>query len=418
MHKLLSDSWVSNIVKNIGVGQPINQLIKLQRRPMDFPFHVWGTRISPDLEPLIHESKERYVGCGISDDNTLAIAAACGEALERYAFAAINDALSELPSIDSQTVWSAEEISNLPFLLPTHQSRVEWSIQAEKSPIKFMVGWQLTDGKNLQPLSIPVEISTGESRVDLFQTSNGMSCSSDLDDAIERGIKEIVERDALMLVWLYRTAGVRLSPEDVLPSSYSVSIDRMQAQGIQTIIRDISTDFGYRVVLAIVGYFPDDALPVFAFGAGADLDLGRAAAHAFREACLGWRAASWRVGDINLSTEISKPTSFSEHAAMYFQPDEIKQVEFLWNDDASGSEQLVMMNRGLEDRQILILDLTTPDIRELGAHVVKVSISGLVPFYVGELRADELALARMPTNIAGKPINIDRAINLLPHPWP
>ena len=68
-------------------------------------------------------------------------------------------------------------------------------------------------------------------------------------------------------------------------------------------------------------------------------------------------------------------------------------------------------------KDIFVLDLTTPDLREMGAYVVKVIVPGLVPFYFADLGTDELAATRLPTTIGG--INVDsRAINTMPHPWP
>ncbi len=62
--------------------------------------------------------------------------------------------------------------------------------------------------------------------------------------------------------------------------------------------------------------------------------------------------------------------------------------------------------------------MTTPDVIEMGAYVVKVIVPGLVPFYLADLGTDELAATRLPTTIGGINIDKDAIINTMPHPWP
>jgi ribosomal protein S12 methylthiotransferase accessory factor YcaO len=121
------------------------------------------------------------------------------------------------------------------------------------------------------------------------------------------------------------------------------------------------------------------------------------------------------------------PESFVEHADYYARPENLHHVSFLFNsndpDDreishggpnySSLDARLRRLNRG-----IYVLDLTPPDVRELGAYVVKVIVPGLVPFTVGDQRCDELAASRLPTTIGRETISDGREFNRLPHPWP
>ncbi len=417
--KLLSD-WV-------GKGSPIRELVKLQRRPTDFRFHVWGTRISQNLEARLPETADRFVGCGISEDNENAIASACGEALERYVFALTEDLLAELPGQNPDNSISADFIFNLPFLLPKTISRKAWCEQAVNSPHRILPAWKLNS--NSPNYQLPVEFLTQNESINLFQTTNGMACGMTLEDAIDRGLREVVERDALMLVWLYKNGGTFINPANILPEGYLEQVQRMENRGIKTIIRDISTELGYKVILAIIGHFPEAGAPIFAFGAGAALDINDAAKHAFREACLGWKGVSWRVGLNCLRQDFSggeeaTPGSFAQHSELYFDPGMVSHVSFLFENKPAflaEAEPLVYRSQvepGNELKDIFVLDMTTPDGREMGAYVVKVIVPGLVPFYLADLGTDELAATRLPTTIGGINIDKDAIINTMPHPWP
>ena len=411
----------------VGKGSPIRELVKLQRRPTDFRFHVWGTRISQDLEARLPETADRFVGCGISEDDEHAIAAACGEALERYIFALTTDLLEELPLQPPDDSITADFIFNLPFLLPKTIARTAWCSQAIKSPRRILPAWKLAaDGKRLAT-KLPIEFLTPNESANLFQTTNGMACGTTLQDAIDRGLREVIERDALMLVWLTKTGGTFIDPSTVLPGDYLDQVQRMENRGIKTILRDISTEFGYRVILAIIGHFPATGAPIFSFGAGVGANFELAAKHGFREACLGWKGISWRIGLSGRRPSLSEgedalPQSFAEHSELYFEPEIFPQVSFLFEETTniqplSPNYPLPITHYPLPN-DIFILDLTTPDVREMGAYVVKVIVPGLVPFYFADLGSDELAVSRLPTTVGGMGIDSDRTLNPLPHPWP
>ncbi|HAX78051.1 MAG TPA: hypothetical protein DCY88_20070 [Cyanobacteria bacterium UBA11372] len=471
----------------VGKGSPIRELVKLQRRPTDFRFHVWGTRISQDLEARLPETADRFVGCGISEENENAIASACGEALERYVFALTEDLLAELPIQNPDNSLSTDFIFNLPFLLPKTISRKTWCQQAINSPHRILPAWKLDpNSPNYQlPITnyqLPVEFLIQNESINLFQTTNGMACGMTLADAIDRGLREVIERDALMLVWLYKNGGTFIDYSTILPDNYLEQVQRMANRGIKTIIRDISTEFGYKVILAIIGNFPETGSPIFAFGAGAAVNINDAARHAFREACLGWKGVSWRVGLSGLRQDVSEgeeaiPRSFAQHSELYFDSEMVSQVSFLFDERAgeecrggfyqpsltqtdnlnkpaplaeaepaslAEAEPLVYRsqvepgneligkpgneligkpgNELIGNYQLLkdifVLDLTTPDVREMGAYVVKVIVPGLVPFYFADLGTDELAANRLPTTIGGINIDRDATINTMPHPWP
>ena len=426
------ESWVQRTIKRVGKGSPIRELIKLKRHPMDFPLHVWGARISEGLEATLPETTGRLVASGISDKREEAIAAACGEALERYTFALLHETLEDTPTARSSSNFSSELIFNLPFLLPKDISRKAWCEEALRQPCRTMQAWRYNENGKRQKTSLPVEFITQDGRHTLFSTTNGMATGTDFERAVMRGLNEVVERDALMLVWLCQVPGTRVDPKEVLSTRYVEQIDRMEEQGVEISLQEVSTDLGFHAVLAVSGHFPEGEQPLFAFGAGADMDRRSAAVHAYQEACLGWKGTSLRVLSEPWSSTTSEnngamPESFVEHADFYACPENLHHVSFLFdpNDAADreiphGGPNYLSLDARLRrlNREIYVLNLTPPDVRELGAYVVKVVVPGLVPFTVGDQRCDELAASRLPTTIGRETISDGREFNRLPHPWP
>ena len=322
--------WLTHLLPFVGQGGIIQEVMKLHRRPMDFPLHVWGARIDPEMEQRLAESKTRLVASGISTEDHLAMAAAIGEGLERYCYASLEDELKKLDSV--ATAWSASDLFDLPFLIYPAVSRLDFSRQAEQSPCKKMKAFQCTADHEVTETEIPVQFLTGDCPpIDLFQTTNGMACGISVSDAACRGLREVVERDALMLAWLFQSSGTPLNADEVLEKKHMLMIEKMVARGIRVLFRDISTELGYRVVLAVVISHAHDTDHMHAFGAGADLNLQAAAAHAFQEACLSWKSCGWRAADGDKSPNQDIPLSFVDHADAYNNVHMAKKLSFLFD---------------------------------------------------------------------------------------
>lgn len=423
--------WLTHLLPFVGQGGIIQEVMKLHRRPMDFPLHVWGARIDPEMEQRLAESKTRLVASGISTEDHLAMAAAIGEGLERYCYASLEDELKKLDSV--ATAWSASDLFDLPFLIYPAVSRLDFSRQAEQSPCKKMKAFQCTADHEVTETEIPVQFLTGDCPpIDLFQTTNGMACGISVSDAACRGLREVVERDALMLAWLFQSSGTPLNADEVLEKKHMLMIEKMVARGIRVLFRDISTELGYRVVLAVVISHAHDTDHMHAFGAGADLNLQAAAAHAFQEACLSWKSCGWRAADGDKSPNQDIPLSFVDHADAYNNVHMAKKLSFLF--DSTQDEGNVTVgdcpprNRKIDllgempnpgNRDVYVINLTPPDVALMGAHVVKIIVPGLLPLTIGELNCHDLAFRRLPATLGGKTLGKQgHSINELPHPWP
>lgn len=419
----------------VGIGSPITELIHIHHRPLDFPLHVWGARIPEDLEATLPEASDRLVASGIADTDAAARISAIGEAVERYAFALLPLETATLPVQDCSAEYDEGLIYALPFLLPADIDRQAWATAAVGGACRVMPATRISGSTGNRQTQFPVAISALGTSATIFQTTNGMACGKSLADAGGRALLEVIERDALMLLWLYRRRGVYLDPSIALPGKYEDWVAMMAYRGVFTLLQEISTIPGYRVVLASVYSKNRAGLPeLFSFGAGAALSLRQASEHAFREACLGWKGLSWRR-TLNMDTASrntsSTPRSFVEHADRYMRPEEFFHVSFLFEprreenvikeDRIAGTPNGEPLLGGLplpDGRDVYLIDLTPAELAGIDACVVKVVAPGLAPFTFGEFSCEELARNRQPFTVAGETVNSAEPCNLLPHPWP
>lgn len=419
----------------VGPGSPVRELIQIHRRPLDFPFHVWGARIPEELEDTLPEASDRLVASGVAETSAGARICAIGEAIERYVFSLLPLESACLPVDGCPAGFSEELIASLPFLLPADIDRQTWAADAPYGSCRLMPATRIGHGTGDRQTPFPVVIDVSGVSATIFQTTNGMACGKDSTDAAGRALLEVIERDALMLLWVYRRRGVYLEPSTVLSRQYVNWSTTMTFRGVFTLLQEISTIPGYRVVLASVYSKNKAGLPeLFSFGAGAALSLRQAAEHAYREACLGWKGMIWRRS-VNMDTvwrgSLSAPRSFVEHAERYMGGTNFDQVSFLFEprreEVAFEEDRLGTSSFGEPllggfplpgGRDVYIIDLTPVEFTDISVSVVKVVVPGLVPFTFGEFGCEDLARSRLPFRVVGELVDYGGAYNPLPHPWP
>ena len=420
--------------ERIGRSGAITDLIRFPRSSIDFPYHVVTARVADRFEEGLAESTARCVASGVSEDPEIATMAAVGEAWERIAFVDAIRRLHEHPPAACPADIDAEYLFNLPFLLDRGTSRASWSESAKRSGNVRLLEYNrhLAAGQAVS-VWVPASVIVDKSPTSLLETTNGLACAETYEVALDRAIREIVERDALMLVWLTKSGGNRILPEQVLSEQQCTQIERMAGLGIRTIVRDISTNLGIRVFLVCMSARFGGKKVGLAFGAGAHHEPCTAARHAFREACLSWRGVAWRSVTGHLPAAQESPASFADHAEYYSSWDRMDQLEFLLREDppllvdsrsvkTQLPEQIAddgHLERLLEQGYtVLSTEITPKEASGTGLHVVQAVIPGLVPLYIGDRNADELAMARLPTVIGGEPTPAPAALNTMVHPWP
>lgn len=390
-----------------------------------------------------------YNGGG-SPDASLAHLAAIGETIERYsaAYPPIDSAdvvfgtaaaLSGPRGLDLLTAEAYELFTEEQYACPTFPY-VRWT---DDLPLWWRRGTDAMTGADVWAPAQLVHMS-GQWRHEPaigHSTSNGLACAITAVEAALSGLFEVVERDGFMLTWYNRLS---LPQIDVASSSRLASfIERyIEPTGLHAHLIDLSMFSGVPAVLAVIRSESSQLAP-FALGAAAAATIERASEKAATEAMYTrtWMKTEQREGralyGITDVAELNEHIiSFEDHIRLYAGTPMVAEADFLtesddrrdvaevpaFDDSAPGPlwEALVghLARRG---HRIVTFDLTSPDIAEAGARVLRTLVTGLRPLdssyrarFLGGNRllthAHDLGLVEAPLR--------RRDLNPAPHPFP
>ncbi len=268
--------------------------------------------------------------------------------------------------------------------------------------------------------------------------STGLACGGTPEDAILRGIYEVVERDSFSITWLNKMPVPRLGLGNPGSEELAAVVERFYEVGLQLCVNLATTDLGIPVVITLA---LDDsgAGPAAVVGARADFDVKHAVMRALEETA---QTRLWARKLMRDSPEFVPQPGFTDitrgedHVRLFCDSHMSEHLEFLRDAPYAGElgsleepayeDTRVRIKRCVQmlarkGYEVIVVDITTPDIAGIGFRVVRVLIPGLQPLdmdhnwrYLGGRRLYEVP-ARMGFR--------DRAssegeINPIPHPFP
>jgi ribosomal protein S12 methylthiotransferase accessory factor len=399
-------------------------------------FHVAST--TANAESLIGAATNRYSG-GIDYTPEGALAAAIGEAAERYAGAYI-PASHMVAATAAELGDSAAEPAS--FALFDEAQYAEPGFHFKRFDSQTRVRWspafRLPEG---EPAYVPTQLVhlLAQSSLDDtpigYATSSGMACGATLEEAILSGLLELVERDAFLLTWYNRLS---------LPQvdwSENVQLVRLENEffrptGLRYSVIDMSVFLGVPTALGIV--LDESGGPAFAAGAASAVTMDVAVRKALREAFqtrafarqLRADMPDWSCGD---PREVS---GFEEHVLYHAYPSRAGLDDFLV---ASPSRVRVADVAPVEGRNVtaqiraivarlaragvdtFVVDTAPGDLRAAGLHAVTVVCPQLcrldVPYDLRYFGAARLFGASFAAGVVDRPFTRED-LNPEPHPFP
>jgi len=270
-----------------------------------------------------------------------------------------------------------------------------------------------------------------------YATSNGTACAPTRDQAVERGLCELLERDAFMIVWANRLSLPRL---DWSQDERILDLERryFAATGLAYAVLDLSVFHELPSFLAVARARPGvpGALGV---GAGTDASVERAWWKALSEAFAA-RAAGVKLALLEperaLGSRGAGVLSFEDHIRYYEDHSRATGAAFL---DTSPARVPVASVPALEgettaDRVVAlcgrvaraesdayVVDVTSPDVAELGLIVTKAVAPELcaldVPHAARFLGGRRLSATAVDLGFRAEPLTLDE-LNPEPHPFP
>ncbi|MFI6639279.1 TOMM precursor leader peptide-binding protein [Streptomyces sp. NPDC050504] len=282
------------------------------------------------------------------------------------------------------------------------------------------------------------------------ESSNGCASGGCLEEAVYFGLMEVVERDAFLLTWYGRAALPELDVRTSASRATRHMVDRLEMYGYEARFFDARISFRSIPVVAGVAVRPDGGPGRMCFGAGASLDPEAAVAGALCEIAtdavnLQGRTERDEERLRAMARDFDKVEALHDHPLAYGIPEMGDHAHFLIGEpgaarrparsfrEAYGS--LGPVSDDLKDDlercvaevtgagfDVVVVDQTMPEQRDLGLTTVGVIVPGLLPIDFGWSRQRALHMPRMRTALREAGLR-DRDLtaadlNPAPHPFP
>lgn len=378
-------------------------------------------------------------GAGLTRE--LALAAALGETIERYACSVyFHDelVLSPYQNLPGRIV----PADTLTFYSPAQYAQPDFPYQpfTISTPIRWVQATDLDDGEPTwypaELVYVPYRHGAGEVPI-ASSVSTGLALAMTPAEATLAGLCEVVERDAVMIMWWNRLS----APEIQIAGCAwleRVVAERFTIPGVTFRLFNITTDVGIPSIFCIAEE-AHAAGCALACGAAARPDPARAALKALIEAAQtrAWvRSLSRRNGPPDPDVGFGSITSFEDHVRLYSQPSMRRAVDFLTEHgrvvslsslpnletgDAGATLRrcvAALQARGLEP---IAIDLTPDDVAEQEIYAIKVAVPGMVELNGSHdlrcLGRARLYTAPVPMGYRDEP-STEAELNPFPHPFP
>jgi len=349
------------------------------------------------------ESVDKFAG-GASFSQEKAIIKSLGEAFERHCLAIfkksqfIKTSACELGdkaiNLFSIVNFSRRQLSNKNFKLFNFTADTQFN---------WVKGYSITQHK---PLFIPAQLiyvpynCCDDDKIIRFPITTGAANGGSLEEAIYKGICEVVERDAFMITYLNKLPREKINLTNNKKFSYIYNL--FKRYSLELFVFDITTDIEIPSFLAVIVDYTGVG-PAICLGLKASLDPNEGIIGAIEEA---QHARPW-LRDLMLKNEgLQRPkngnfnlSNLEERGLSWSDKKMIKHLDFLLKNKNSKNIckiplKLVSNNSKSFEKTLMILkkhklemafvDVTTPEINKIGFKVVKVIIPELQPLYLDE----------------------------------
>jgi ribosomal protein S12 methylthiotransferase accessory factor len=380
---------------------------------------------------------------GASSDRGLAVAKAVGEAVERYC-GAIYD-VEHLPL-------HSREQAPFPCVDPAlfaHHTAEQYESPGfpyvpfdDGTPVRWVPAF---DALTFEPIHVPAAkvyipysyyVGTGDAPI-CQPISTGLACHMSPAEAALSGICEVIERDAVMLTWQAMVSPPQVRVETLSDANYDL-VERYERTGGKVTMFDITTDAGVPTVLSVVRYASSEQ-PALVVAASTSLDPEEAVRKSLEELAHTRRYTqqiNLRLPRLivdapnheNVTGQIGHLNFWCDHqnvphAGFLFASKkrlEFDQLPSLATGDARRDLQTIARAVERTGHRALLVDVTTPDVRELGFAVMRAIIPGYHPLALGFAYRSRggRRLYEVPQKLGHKGITREAGENPLPHPYP
>jgi ribosomal protein S12 methylthiotransferase accessory factor len=419
----------------------------LEQSPEDPAVHQAWSSVGNAIPVLGRNALNR--GVATSADPQRAIMKALGESIERYCSAYYGDSALRMATFDELRQDGQEAINPSRLALFSSSQYADPAFRFRPLSTDTTLRWVLGHSLgNDQPTWLPAAVVyvpytyDGHHGETPFQDSisTGQACGPTLASASAKAVLEAIERDAFMIVWQnrLRRPGIDLDRvDDLQVQTLLAALDGVPVDCHAILL---TLDIDVPVVLVVLTGHSREHPPQTVIGVGTDLSPTRALTLALEEACLGFCGMSRLAAvnrDFQAASDYHDVDTLDRHGLAHALLPELRaSVDFLINPD-----QLVALS-DLPDRSssssvanlrllvnelaghgldVITVDLTTPDIDDVGFKVVRAVVPGLQPLDISHARQHRggLRLYDVPVRLGLRErAAIEAELNPYPHPFP
>nr|WP_232243121.1 TOMM precursor leader peptide-binding protein [Paenibacillus sp. GSMTC-2017] len=312
-------------------------------------------------------------------------------------------------------------------------------------PIQWVWGYSFLKER---PILVPEQTayySMGHGHGFMFESSNGCALGGSLEEAIFYGILEVVERDSFLMTWYAQLPLPRLDPYSANDQELRLMLDRLRAvAGFDVHFFNSTMEHGIPSIWAVAKNRKQTGVNLIC-AAGAHPDPLRAMKGAVHELAgmvlnLDKKYETNREEYVRMFHDSSLVHQMEDHSLLYGLPQAQDRLQFLLDDNRplrTFEEEFKQVARHADltddlkdilkelrrlNLDVIVVDLTAPEISRNGLHCVKVLIPGMLPMTFGHDFTRVAGLERVfrvPVELgyAKQALSPDH-LNPYPHPFP
>jgi ribosomal protein S12 methylthiotransferase accessory factor len=426
--------WLPFLGPKLGLA---TGLYHLAADPDDFDLHQVFPTVTAVARLLGHQHalNPRAGGAGTRLED--AMNRAMGELLERYAFFAYDGTSQVLLSYRELIERGCRPVpfENLvPFSREQYRSEsFPYAEFTEATRAVWVEGTNLLDGLPSfvpgQLVSVSYFHSTEEIPQCFYPTSSGCAVATSVDEALLKGLLELIERDAVMIRWYARLPPpmLDLDPTDLMGEPPGLQTHRLEIR-----FHDLTLD-GDVPVVGVTCVERTGRPCFFILSAASALDVSAAARKALVESGQGRPFVKSMASTSEALLKGAAFCDFESNLRFYAEPSNARYVEwFLQNKSLSTRKfpTAIQVKDPLKSLTALLdccadmavtpiaFDMTTPEMQDSGLFACRVFVPELVPLCVPS--APFLGHVRLARFIASSKQQgkFESIPEWVPHPFP
>lgn len=372
------------------------------------------------------------IGLTLEEANTTAVA----EAIERYCAAYV------IPERLLLATWEelgedALHPSELPLFTKEQYEQRQFPYRpfTEQSMIRWVQGRSLTNGRmKWVPAAIAWDSYIPQSEDEeaiCFGLMTGSAAGATKEQAMIGGLLEIIERDAFMIMWYNSLSLPRLDTRDLLVMEQFKEL--LDPNRFELTVIDTTSDIGIPSAFGLL-MTRDGKVSV---GGSSRLSMEEAVRKTLMEISQLFIGNKPQIYSKSIPSLLPhQVTDYGLRLSYYEQPYAHEELAFTTASSefrsiqpalpiAAGTEadrlQYIVQQLAKRGLEVLCVDLTTDDVRQLGLHVVKMIVPGTVqlPRSEKERIITSERIYKTPVELALRTESIlPQNLNRSPHPFP